>query len=126
MKWKLPDFFSYECDHMLTATFFTLANTELTLKPLLNLPIFVTSDCHVVDVLCKIKGWRGWIGLVIECPVVSEAVVVEFCVRNIDPILQRSMEVVSSGHRRNGRRRVTVLVPVDAGLENRPLTLVYR
>jgi hypothetical protein len=111
---------------MLTATCFTLPNTELTLKPLLNLPIFVTSDCHVVDVLCKIKGWRGGIGLVIERPVVSEAVVVELRVRHIYPILQRSTEVVSSGHRRNGWRRVAVLVSVDAGLENRPLTLVYR
>ena len=100
-------------------------NSLFDIPIVLHLPIFVACNCHVVDVLSKIKGGCIGISFVIECPVVGEAVVVEFRVRDVDPILQRSTEVVPRGKCWNGRRGVAVLVPVDAGLEDRLLTLVH-
>ena len=90
----------------------------------MRLPIFVASDGQVVNVLGKIVRWRGRICLIIESPVVGQTIISELRVGDVVPLSDRDEDVVFRREIRNWRRRIAILIPVDASLDDRLVALL--
>jgi hypothetical protein len=77
-----------------------------------ELPLLVAGHGDVVHVLREVVGGSVRVRLVIESPILVRAVVPQLRVRNCDPILQRSIEVIPprQGWKLRGKAAVRISV----------------